>query len=319
MLEPLLPASVAATQAAPAVKQQNMPIFGAITASKPRAFFFLGNNGMLPAKVEDYPVTHKATLRYMLDFESLMRRQHDMQELFRTTPCYAVQGERDFGCAGSDGRFVFAPEALLAFQRFWPNADWGTPEDPGCYSATNFGDVDVFLLDTRTYRTSKGMLGEPQLNWLRKGLKASKATFKVVASAATLWGDEGQTPEADSWTRYDAEKAAFLQWLIDNNIKGLVAVAGNQSAGQITKLDRTAGHGGYPLFSTGVSTLAALQMAAPEPVPNSHRMGAPVKGDTFATLDFTGAREHRTMTLRVHDAAGKVGAEQVVVASQLLP
>lgn len=315
---PLPPASIAATQIAPVLTPHNLPIFRAIDDTKPRAFFFLGNSGLLPAKLDDFPATHRAAYRYLADFQSLVRREPDLQPLFRSTPCYAIYGERDFGPVGSDASFVFAPESILAFQRFWPNPDWGTPESPGCFSTFTFGDVDFFLLDARTFRTDKSFLGAAQLAWLQKNLAASKAAFKVLGAPCTLWGDNPQSPDADSWSRFPDEQQSFLRWLGQHQIDGIVAIAGNQAAGQFTKFTPDPALGlRYPLISLGTSALAS-PAASPQHLPdNPNRLGVPVAEDTFGTLDFIGTREHRTLTLRLHDATGKTRVEQVLPATIL--
>ena len=303
-IAPLPPATMSAPQTAPAATPHRLPIFRAIMELKPRAFIFLGNTGMLPAKLEDFPPTHRAAYRYLADFHSLIRREPDLQSLLRATPCYALFNDRDFGPVGSDAGYVFAQESLVAFQRFWPNPDWGTPENPGCYATFTFGDVDFYLLDTRTFRQEKALLGEAQLAWLEKNLKASTGAFKIIGAPCTLWGDDPQHPDADSWSRYPAEQQSFLRWLGDNHIPGVIALAGNQaSASGLTKFEPEAGLKiKYPLFTLGCSTLAAA---------------GPAAANTFGTLDFAGLREHRFVTLRLHDEAGKTRLEQVLLAGQL--
>ena len=299
---PLAPGTLPAAQTAPAAAAHKLPIFRAITELKPRAFIFLGNTGMLPAKLDDFPATHRAAYRYVADFHSLIRREPDLQPLLRTTPCYAVFNDRDFGPADSDANYVFAQESLVAFQRFWPNPDWGTPQNPGCYSTFTFGDVDFFLVDTRTFRREKELLGAAQLAWLEKNLKAATGAFKVIAAPCTLWGDDPQHPEADSWSRYPAEQQGFLKWLGENQITGVVGITGGRAAGGLEKYEPDAGMKiKYPLFTVGCSTLA----------------GAATGRDTFGTLDFSGLREHRFVTLRLRDETGKTRAEQVVLAVQL--
>ena len=54
---------------------------------------------------------------------------------------------------GVGGGVIVVP-ALVAFQRFWPNPDWGTPANPGCFCTFSLGDVDFFLLDARTFRSA---------------------------------------------------------------------------------------------------------------------------------------------------------------------
>lgn len=71
-----------------------------------------------------------------------------------------------------------------------------TPEEPGrVYRKIAYGPLlDIFFVDLRSYRGPNGpsmeteltpaarILGETQANWLKRELKASKATWKVIAS-----------------------------------------------------------------------------------------------------------------------------------------
>ena len=293
------------TPPTPSFTPQKLPIFRAIADAKPRAFLFLGNVGTLPSNLDDFPTTHRAAYRFIADFHSALRRQPDLQPLFRSTPCYAVFGDRDFGPADCDSTFIFAPESLVAFQRFWPNPEWGTPENPGCFCTFSLGDADFFLLDARTFRTAKALLGAPQLAWLQAGLKSSRAAFKILAAPCTLWGDDPAHPDPDSWSRFPAEQDAFLHWLGDNRIAGIVTLSGNHPSGALTKfVPDPAINLQYPLFTLATSTLYR---------PN----GDAAPANTFGTLDFAGTREHRSLTLRLREENGKTRLEQVLLAGQL--
>jgi alkaline phosphatase D len=310
-------------------------IFKAITEAKPRAFLFLGNTGYLPATLEEFPTTRRAAFRMICDLHSRARQVPGLQELFRHTPCYSVYNDRDFGVAGADASFVFAQESLIAFQRFWPNPDWGTPQAPGCYSLATYGDVDLFLVDVRTFRVPPAggaaagggeaagtqaaptLLGPAQLEWLKKNLKESRATFKVLAAPCDLFGKAAK----DWGGEYPAEQAAFLGWLRENRIDGLIGLAGDQPVGQLLKLDEKESGLGYPVFTLGCSSLTDPPRAAGgRPAggdANPHRVSGTVLQNNFGTLDFGGQREHRFVTLRLRDEAGKARIEQTMFALRL--
>jgi alkaline phosphatase D len=308
--------SPAAPKPVPAAHK--LPIFSAVSAAKPRAFLFLGNTGYLPAKSDDFPVTHRAAYRFIADFHSAIRREPDLQDLFRATPCYSTFGDRDFGPTD----FAFAQESLIAFQRFWPNPDWGTPANPGCFSTFSYGDVDFFLLDTRTFRSAPDasdpcLLGEAQMAWLQKNLKASRASFKILAAPSMLWGDDPDKPDRNSWSSFPAERKAFFKWVGENRVNGIVGLSAGNAIGQLTTFESA--DVGYPLFSLGSSSLSADPAAppVPAPIPDPRRVGQPVAGESFGTLDFGAQREHRFVTLRLRDAAGKTRVEQTLLAVTL--
>jgi len=84
-------------------------------------------------------------------------------------------------------------EALFDFHPLWPH-----PEEPErIYRSFRWGaDVEVFLLDARSYRSAndredspgggKTLLGRAQLDWLKNGLGSSNATWKIVSSDVPL-------------------------------------------------------------------------------------------------------------------------------------
>jgi alkaline phosphatase D len=295
--------------------QGSAPVFKAVSALTPRAFVFLGNTLTLPGKVEDYPQTHRAAVRFIADAYTKARQEPDLQPLFRTTPCYAIWNDHDFGVGDSNKDWVFKDEAWSVFQRFWPNPDWGTPENPGCYFTFTIGDVDFFMVDGRMYRDAesdpnrKTMLGEAQLGWLEKGLKESRATFKVIGCGSQLLADYGQ---GDTWAVYP-EQREFLKWLGANRISGVMFVSGGRRVGEITGVKAGEMGVGYPLMEATSSGLGT----AKDELPNGRRQGAAVVGPQFLTLDFGGVREHRFVTMRVRDEEGRVKLEQTVFAVQL--
>jgi hypothetical protein len=322
-IAPMTPAAGGAAESEPVLVPHKLPIFRSITTINPRAFFFLGGMGKLPEKLEDFPTTHRAAYRFITDFHTLIRREPDMQGLLNSTPCYALFDERDLGPAGVDSKFVFLQESLVAFQRFWPNPDWGTPENPGCFFTCSFGDADFFMLDTRTFRSEQSLLGAPQLAWLEKGLKSSRASFKVIGASCRLFGG-GAKDAGDGWAKYPIEQADFLKWLEQNRVTGLISLAGNQNVGSVSKFESAAGGLRYPIFMAGTSMLSPIAEArtaanSPEVTEagKETRIGGAAVRNSFGTLDFGGQNEHRFVTLRVRDETGKAVGEQTVLAQQL--
>jgi phosphodiesterase/alkaline phosphatase D-like protein len=182
------------------------------------------------------------------------------------------------------------------------------------------GDVDFFLLDARTYRSEKTLFGEDQLQWLQNSLKNSHAAFKILAAPCVLfpsprdrqspdWPSPNSAPvtnpaqiDPDSWAHWPDEQANFLKWLGDNHIDGIVALAGNQPQSTLIRTQFAPNSPQkYPIF-----TLATSNLYSPNLAPAS-----------FGSLSFAGQRDHRSLTLRVHDEAGRTLEEQVLLSVQL--
>jgi len=288
------------------------PAFIEIEKLKPRAFLFLGNSATLPQQMSDWPQTNRQAIRTITDAYSKIRREPDLQNLFRTTPCYAIWNDLDFGLPNSDKTWIYKNEAWSVFQRFWPNPDWGTPDNPGCYHNFTIADAEFFMLDSRMYRDpdKTTMLGEKQLEWLKKSLAQSTATFKLIASGSQLL-----TENPDSWSNFQPEQKDFQQWLFNSNITGVIFLSG-APFGEITTITPPANDAkAYPLFELTTGPLVGQTLkSTPE---NPNRQKAPVLDRHFATLDFGGAREHRFVTLRLRDESGSIQAEQTIFAGQL--
>ena len=116
------------------------------------------------------------------------------------------------------------------------------------YRKFNWGaDVDLFILDQRTYRSRndlpdtaanrKTLLGAEQLEWLKENLRASTATWKIISADVPLGLATGNTVEfgRDSWangtvedfrfqTGFERELLDLMRWLDDHRIQNMVWV-----------------------------------------------------------------------------------------------
>ena len=140
-------------------------------------------------------------------------------------------------------------EAFFNYSPIDRNAD-----DPNrIYRSFNWGpDLDLLILDARSYRSpnsmadkpenNKTMLGSEQLQWLKLKLLTSSATWKVISSDvpisvptgsnASILGRDGwasgnettTTTNSFSKTGFERELQGLLKYLDYNNIKNIVFV-----------------------------------------------------------------------------------------------
>ena len=68
------------------------------------------------------------------------------------------------------------------------------------------------------------MLGATQLNWLKRGLFESRATFKFIVSGSQ-WHSKGKL---DSWRSFMRERNDLFQFISDNRIDGAVLLSGDR-------------------------------------------------------------------------------------------
>jgi len=137
------------------------------------------------------------------------------------------------------------PVGRQAFLDYWPIAP--PADEPGrLYRQFRWGRLlDVFILDTRQYRSSnrdpdgpgKTMLGSAQRRWLLDAVTASTATWKVIVSSVPLSVPTGPAAAHDSWsnasvfgvpdengTGFAFERDFILRALRDRAVKNVVFV-----------------------------------------------------------------------------------------------
>jgi alkaline phosphatase D len=178
------------------------------------------------------------------------------QEFFRRVPMMSQWDDHevinDFGAnwsywnsatIGRAGYPNITDAGLRTFLAYSPmNHD---PADPKrIYRSIRYGkDLEIFLLDARSYRdrndlpdtpaNNKQMLGREQIDWLVSGLRNSDATWKVVSSAVPVSIPTGSVQFGrDSWANLDAEPSGFERELLGMlaefdriNVKNLVFIA----------------------------------------------------------------------------------------------
>jgi alkaline phosphatase D len=128
------------------------------------------------------------------------------------------------------------PIGLRAFLDYTPVAT-----APRLYRSLRWGrHLELFVLDTRSHRDAnsaldspqapKTMLGDDQLEWLKQGLAASDATWKVVVSSVPMSIPTGfpATNGRDGWANFDQgtgfenELLGILRSAADDGVQNLI-------------------------------------------------------------------------------------------------
>ena len=134
----------------------------------------------------------------------------------------------------------------------WNNPAYGgEPERPGCWFEFSLGDVDFFLLDNRYYRdfASGTMLGPEQKAWLFERLKASDATFKVLASG-TPWTEHADKGGKDSWWGVREERDEIFDFLDREQIGGVILLSADRHRSDVYVIERPNGYNLYEFESS---------------------------------------------------------------------
>ncbi|MCC6145819.1 MAG: alkaline phosphatase D family protein [Candidatus Hydrogenedentes bacterium] len=227
------------------------PIWRAIQDCEPDLFFWIGDNiygDSLDPEVlaEEY------------------RRQRDvvyLQPVLHNVPQLAVWDDHDFGLNDHDGSHPGKMASLEVFRRYWANPGYGLPDVPGVFFKSSYGAVDFFFLDGRYYRDpndapdgpDKTYLGADQLAWLKAGLTASTAVFKVIVSGSGF--NDGKGPKGDSWASFLNERNELFNFIRDNEVEGVLLLSGDTHVGEFNCIPWSS-EGGYDLYELVSSPLA---------------------------------------------------------------
>ena len=177
----------------------------------------------------------------------------DLASLVRERPLYATWDDHDFGLNDSDGNVPGKEDARRAFIEYHANPTYGDGSR-GIYTSFRRGGVEVFLLDTRYFAGTEPspvapgqptLLGAGQWEWLRRGLRASTAPFKLLASGM-VWNGAVRPGKPDHWETYPHEREALFRFLGAERISGVVLVGGDIHRTRVLRHDTTSVVG-YPL------------------------------------------------------------------------
>lgn len=221
------------------------PIFDVIQRHNPDFFLFLGDtiygDNPCPSPPNEPGADFKATtLQTYRARHRYQRGAEALRRFLRTIPVYVIWDDhevRDNFAGPFDEQM---PAGRQALREYWPIAS--PAEDPHrMYRSVRYGaDLELFILDTRQYRSRnedkdgpfKTMLGEAQLKWLLDGLRASTATWKVIATSVPLSVEKGGLGN-DGWgyepsgTGFGRERQVIVDAILGHTIKNVVFLAGD--------------------------------------------------------------------------------------------
>ena len=221
------------------------------------------------------------TLPEYRDKYRLYRTDLDLQAMHAAHPFVAVWDDHEFennyngaqpsaSNANTDVRRVSYEErrrqAFLAFFEYMPVYRMRGELDR-IYRRIGLGaNADLFLLDTRQYRdpspcdgvtvepcprsetdAPRTLLGPAQKEWLKAGLAASTATWKVLGQQVmmmSLDGVPGTTLNVDQWDGYAAERHELMRHVLDRRVGDVTVLTGDIHtffAGTVTTTGRSDG------------------------------------------------------------------------------
>lgn len=278
-------------------------IFDAMAAQKPDLMLWLGDN--LYLQQPDLLDPASMAMRY--------RRQRafaPLQSLLTATSHIAIWDDHDYGPNDSDASYVMKGETLKLFERYWPNPSFGLPDVAGTFGEVRYGDVLLFLLDDRWYRSpdrwpdgpDKTMFGARQIEWLKQALvSAPRAAIKIVAAGGQFWN---RTSRFEGWHAFASERRAFAEWLLAEKIEGVIFLSGDRHFGELLKIERP---GAYPLYEFTSSPLTSRPPAKIDDVERDNPdivPGTLALKRQFGLIRVSGRGNDRRIALEAHDTDG---------------
>lgn len=275
-------------------------IFDSIATRNPAFMLWLGDHIYLRETDIYGPTGIAHRYRHVRKFPAL-------QNLLRGTHHVAIWDDHDYGPNNSNRSWIFKDMALHQFKQYWANPSYGLNELPGIFTVVSYGDVDFFLLDNRFYRDDernpdhpeKGMFGNDQLQWLKNGLLASTANFKIVAGGSQFFDSQ---PDVEGWHHFPHERGEFLEWFRIAKPKGVLFLSGDR---HLTKLLRYNQNVPYPLIELTCSPLTSRTRDPSEEKPNPWVVEDTVVGErNFCNLSFQHENSNRKLTIEVFNTQG---------------
>ena len=235
-----------------------------------------------------------------------------------STPHYAIWDDHDFGPNDADSRWALKDSALAVFKSFWPNTYPEQPQFKGNYFSFRYYDAEFFMLDDRYFRDPVGdssahFLGETQMVWLKNKLQMSDAAFKFIAIGTQVLNDN---KFGESYKQFPKERQELFDFLVKNNIKGVIFLTGDKHYTEICKKEIN----GYPIIDLTCSPLTSpvLPRKLLGAYTNATRIpGTDYGGHNYGRISVTGAPGDRSCTIEIHGRHGLKRRELVIRQSEL--
>lgn len=228
---------------------EGYPIFEVIRRQRPDFFLLLGDtiygDDVCPFPPNEPGADFTATT--LSEYRARHRYQRGAEALRRfleMVPVYVIWDDHDVKNNFAGPVEAQMPDGRQALLEYWPIAT--ALDDPHrMHRAVRYGaDLELFILDTRSYRSrnadldgpAKTMLGSAQLQWLLEGLKASTATWKVIATSVPLSIPKGgglEVPGNDGWaggpdgTGFERERQVIVDAILGQKTRNVVFIAGD--------------------------------------------------------------------------------------------
>lgn len=251
------------------------------------------------------------------------RTQPVLQDFLKSTSHYAIWDDHDFGPDNANKTYPLKEESRKVFEHFWMNPSFGQ-DGEGIYTIVSHGDVDMFLMDDRTFRSAddldtayngqrnqeKRMWGTKQMEWLKNALASSSATFKIIVSGSQF---VNKLSTADCLTLYPVEFDELMNYLEKEKVEGVVFLSGDRHHSEVIRYQRKNAYTVYDIttspISAGIAKPRGAEVNHPDRIPNTlveeHNYArfnvAGPKNERILKVEFAGRKGQTLATWSVHE------------------
>ncbi|BDS09478.1 alkaline phosphatase D family protein [Aureispira anguillae] len=240
-----------------------------------------------------------------------MRFKPKLKDFLESCPQYAVWDDHDFGDNNEGGDYTGKYESLELFKYYWSNPYYGTASTPGVFCHFGHSDADFFMLDSRFHASDSSMLGEEQMKWLQKKLRASKANFKFIISGTQVLPNN---PSGEDLGDFGASREELLTFLSEEDIKGVIFLSGDRHYGELMKLERDNQYPLYEMTSSPLTSLVNPGYTKENPIRLPETL---VLDLNFGKIHLLGKGKDRRCHLELFDRNGKLFWQHDIFLSEL--
>ncbi|MCD6063362.1 MAG: alkaline phosphatase family protein [Flavipsychrobacter sp.] len=276
-------------------------------ANTPSDFMvWLGDNWYLPNKIPRNEILWQGAYH--------VRCKPILQPLLRAMPHYATWDDHDYGPNDSDKDFPLKEDARRAFIDYWANPSYGN-DDKGIYTSFTYGDVKFYLLDDRWWRSSdreaamvkgkpnksKLMFGEEQMDWLKKELRNSDATFNIIVSGSQMLNEY---TKYDCFYQFPEEYDELMDMIENRRIEGVIFFTGDRHHSEIIRRERRR-H--YPLYDVTVSPFTSGVHKVDKEFDNPQRVPGTLidQKQNYARVSISGVKGQRKLRVEYFGLKGE--------------
>jgi alkaline phosphatase D len=253
------------------------------------------------------------------------RRLPILQNFWKAMPHLAIWDDHDYGPNDIGKNYVLKEESRRVFQSYWLNKSYGQNGE-GIYTQYSYGDVDIFMLDDRWWRSSdrmkdsvngqpnpeKKMFGAEQMQWLKNALLYSDATFKIIATGSQVLNPVSPW---DKMRAFPVEYNELMRFLQEYGVNGVLFLTGDRHHAEIIKVDRP---GTYPLYDITASPLSSgtHKFSGPE-ANNPFRIFGLEEKQNYSRVSISGPKDQRKLTVQFLGVKGEPLGEWSVTEAGL--